>query len=101
MREGVVYVVALAGGRGGERTVRVGNCLVRNCVATVGHQFAAHNEIPVAIFYGPDEQEEGMVTLRSVTFGEMEQDVQQARKSKNVKVPVADIVAEVKALQAE
>ncbi len=64
-------------------------------------KFAAHNKIPVAIFYGPDEQEEGMVTLRSVTFGEMEQDVQQARKSKNVKVPVADIVAEVKALQAE
>lgn len=64
-------------------------------------KFASHNRIPVVIFYGPDEQVEGMVTLRSVTFDDQEGDVREMRKSKNVQVPLADIVAEVRAMQEE
>lgn len=62
-------------------------------------KFAALNGIPVAVFFGPDEQEQGLVTLRSVTSGE-EQDVQAARQTKNVQVPVGEIVVHIKAMQS-
>ncbi|MBS1713291.1 MAG: histidine--tRNA ligase family protein [Armatimonadetes bacterium] len=61
-------------------------------------RFAARNAIPVAVFFGPDEQEQGNVTLRSVTPETDVADPEAARQSKNTTVPLSDLVETVRSL---
>ena len=61
-------------------------------------RFAARNAIPVAVFFGPDEQEQGNVTLRSVTPETDVADPEAARQSKNVTVPLTDMIETVRSL---
>lgn len=61
-------------------------------------RFAAQNAIPCAIFYGPDEQEQGNVTIREITPERDVADPDAARQAKNVTVSLAEMIETVKAL---
>ncbi len=61
-------------------------------------RFAAQNGIPCAVFFGPDEQASGTVTVREVTPERDVADPEAARKAKNISVPLADLVATVRSL---
>ena len=61
-------------------------------------RFAAQNGIPVAIFFGPDEQEQGNVTIRAVTPETDVADPEAARQSKNMTVTLAELIDTVRTL---
>lgn len=61
-------------------------------------RYAAQNSIPVAIFYGPDEQEQGNVTIRSVTPESDVADPEAARQAKNMTVSIDQLVNTVRSL---
>lgn len=61
-------------------------------------RFAAQNSIPCAIFYGPDEQEQGNVTIREITPERDVADPESARKAKNITVTLAEMVEAVRNL---
>lgn len=61
-------------------------------------RFAAQNGIPCAVFYGPDEQEAGNVTVREITPERDVDDPEAARQAKNVTVPIDQVVETVRSL---
>ncbi len=61
-------------------------------------RFAAQNSIPCAVFFGPDEQEQGNVTIREITPERDVADPDAARKSKNMTVALAEMVETVRSL---
>lgn len=61
-------------------------------------RFAAQNAIPVAVFFGPDEQEQGNVTLRAVTPETDVADPEAARQSKNTTIALTDLIETVRSM---
>lgn len=61
-------------------------------------RYAAQNSIPVAVFYGPDEQEQGNVTIRTITPETDVPDPEAARLAKNMTVPLSEMVETVRSL---
>lgn len=61
-------------------------------------RFAAQNAIPVAVFFGPDEQEQGNVTLRSVTPETDVADPEAARQAKNMTISLDQLVETVRGM---
>ncbi|MBS1723661.1 MAG: ATP phosphoribosyltransferase regulatory subunit [Armatimonadetes bacterium] len=61
-------------------------------------RYAAKNGIPCAVFFGPDEQAEGKVTVREITPEREVFDKDAARAAKNVTVPLDQLVETVRSL---
>lgn len=61
-------------------------------------RYAAQNRIPVAVFFGPDEQEQGNVTIRTITPETDVADPDAARQAKNMTVSLTEMVDTVRSL---
>lgn len=61
-------------------------------------RYAAQNSIPCAVFFGPDEQEQGTVTIREITPERDVADPEAARQAKNVTVALDQMVDTVRSL---